>query len=91
MRTSSRPPTSGGRYQEAVFLLKKHLADYPNQPWGHAALIVTYVELGRDQEARAEAFELKRISPTFSAYAMANKNPIVTKRWQDDLRKAGVT
>jgi predicted Zn-dependent protease len=28
-----------GRYEEAIPLLKRHIAAYPNQPWAHAALI----------------------------------------------------
>lgn len=80
-----------GRYEEAVRLLKEHLADYPNQQWAHAALVVAYVELGRYREARAEAIELNRISPHFLAHVLINKDPALTKRWHDALLKAGVT
>jgi adenylate cyclase len=62
-----------GRYQEAIPLLKRHLAVYPNQPWAHVALIEAYSELGREQEARVEAAELKRINPQF-AYRDVNKD-----------------
>jgi adenylate cyclase len=54
-----------GRYQEAIPLLKRSIAVYPTPPWPHVALIVAYTELGRDQDARAEAAEFMRISPGF--------------------------
>jgi tetratricopeptide (TPR) repeat protein len=79
-----------GRYRDAIPLLKRHLAAYPNQPWAHAALIVAYVELGHDQEAQREAGELRRISPQFLAHLFPNKNQAVTNRWRNDLMKAGV-
>jgi tetratricopeptide (TPR) repeat protein len=81
-----------GRYEEAIPLLKRHRAAYPNQPWAHASLIYAYMELGREQEARAEALELKRISPNFMAHVDAGvfKDPATDKRMEDDLRKAGL-
>ena len=61
-------------------------------PWAHAVLIIDYMELGREQEARAEAVELKRISPHFMAHVQAGvlRDPIGQRRMEDDLRKAGV-
>jgi adenylate cyclase len=59
------PYVEMGRYQDAIPLLKRHLAVYPNMAWAHAVLIVADIELGREQEARAEAVELNRISPHF--------------------------
>jgi len=78
-----------GRYQEAIPLLKRHLAVFPDQPWAHVALIEAYSELGRDQEARAEAAELKRINPQF-AYKDVNKDAARNARYEHDLRKAGL-
>ena len=46
-------------------------------------------ELGRDQEARAEAAELKRINPQF-AYKDVNKDAARNARYEHDLRKAGL-
>jgi adenylate cyclase len=85
------PYVQMGHYQDAIPLLKRHLASYPNQPWAHAMLIMAYVELGRDQEARGEAVELNRISPHFLAHVGVSRDPAANKRGQDDLRKAGVT
>ena len=86
------PYVQMGRYQEAIPLLKQHLAVYPNMAWAHAILIVAYVELGREQEAQAEAAELKRISPQFLAHVHAGvvKDPAGNKHLEDDLRKAGM-
>jgi len=55
-----------GRYQEAIPFLKKNAAAYPHEPWVHQNLLIAYEELGRDQEAHAEAAEIMRISPLFS-------------------------
>jgi hypothetical protein len=52
-------------------------------------LILAYTELGREQDARHEAVELKRINPQFS-YMDISKDAAVNKRWENDLRKAGL-
>ena len=78
-----------GRYQDAIPLLKRHLALYPNQPWARFVLILAYTELGREQDARHEAAELKRINPQFS-YMDISKDAAVNKRWENDLRNAGL-
>lgn len=51
-----------GRYAEAVPLLKRHLARYPNEMGGHWLLTVANVELGRMDQARAEVAEVMRLS-----------------------------
>jgi adenylate cyclase len=78
-----------GRYREAIPLLKRHLAVYPNQPWAHVALIEAYSELGDNQEARAAAAELKHINPQF-AYSDINEDAARNMRYENDLRKAGL-
>jgi adenylate cyclase len=77
-----------GRYEEAIPLLKRHLAVLPNNPWAYAVLVVAYTELGRDLDARAAAAELMRTNPDF-VYGEPNEDPVVNKRYQNDLRKAG--
>jgi adenylate cyclase len=86
------PYVQMARYQDAIPLLRRYLAVYPNMPWAHAMLIMAYTELGREQEAQAEATELKRVSPHFlvHAHAAVSKNPVGNKRLEDDLRKAGM-
>jgi tetratricopeptide (TPR) repeat protein len=82
------PYVEMGRYQDAIPLLKRHLAVYPDMAWAHAVLIVADMELGREQEAQAEAVELNRISPHF--HVAVGQDPAQNKRWADDLRKAGL-
>jgi len=82
-----------GRYQEAVPLLKQNLAAYPNNLVAHLFLASAYVELGRDQEARAEAAEIMRISPHYSLASLpghGDKHEDLNKRVRSDLRKAGL-
>jgi adenylate cyclase len=80
-----------GRYQEAVSLLKQNVAAYPNNLVAHLLLASDYVELGRDHDAHAEAAEIMRISPHFAlAYMLTTKDEAVNKRWEGDLRKAGL-
>jgi adenylate cyclase len=81
-----------GRYAEAVDTLKK--ADQ-NNPWAHANLALAYSELGREQEARAEAVQVMRVSPGFSLEETNRRNPRYRSKPRGqqhlaDLRKAGL-
>ena len=86
--------TQMGRYQEAIPILKRHLARYPNNWGAHYELVVDYTELGREDEARAEAAEVLRISPNFSVDRWMQISPQKDQAWQKrciaDLRKAGL-
>jgi len=82
-----------GRYQEAIPFLKKNAAAYPHEPWVHQNLLIAYEELGRDQEAHAEAAEIMRISPLFSLTPPemgALKDVAMNRRNNEDMRKAGL-
>jgi adenylate cyclase len=83
-----------GRYEEAITALKRSLALYPTQLGAHAELVVCYSELGREEEARAEAAEVLRISPNFSLEAVKQrlpiKDPAVLERHLAAQRKAGL-
>jgi len=83
-----------GRYEESVKQLKKALELSPNDLFAHLSLAVTYVKLGRDEEAKAEAVEVLRIHPKFSLDYYAKVNPIKCQSVLDDniacLRKAGL-
>jgi len=82
-----------GRYQEAVPLLKQNLAAYPNNLVAHLFLASSYVELGRDQDARAEAAEIMRISPHYALASLPGhgvKHEALNKRVRSDLRQAGL-
>jgi hypothetical protein len=54
-------------------------------------LIVAYIEVGRDEEARAEAAEIVRMSPQFTlASGRPGRDAAFGKRMQNDLRKVGL-
>ena len=80
-----------GRHTEAVDALKR--SDQKN-PWVHAELIHSYSELGREQDARAEAAEVLRLSPRFSLEGVerrpGNWQGPEGQRYLSDLRKAGL-
>ena len=81
-----------GRYNEAIPLLEKHIAVYPNQPFAHIMLLVAYTELGRDEDARAEAAKIMRENPRFvvTDVEKVNRDPAISRRVAGDLRKAGL-
>jgi len=83
-----------GRYEEAIATLKKTLSFDSDRPGPHAELAVIYSELGREEEARAEAAEILRIIPNFSLEVwrqrLPTKDPADIERFLDGLRKAGL-
>jgi adenylate cyclase len=84
-----------GRYSEAIPIVKSHLARYPNDLAGHILMIVDCMELGRQQEARAEVADVLRIDPKFSLDLFRQRVPDKDGTWLQhrdaDLRKAGLT
>jgi adenylate cyclase len=81
------------RFQEAVPVLKRCIAANPNLLVAHLSLISAYVGLGRDQDARAEAAEVMRISPHYALPPPQTgvfKDPAQNERWDKDARKAGL-
>jgi len=86
--------TQMGRYAEAISILKRTLTRYPNNWAAHMLLIVDYIELGREQEARAEAAEVLWISPDYSVDRWMQHSPqkdqAFLKRLIADMRKAGL-
>jgi len=84
--------TITGRYDQAIPALKKYLAYINNIP-ARLYLIVCYVELGRNQEAHAEAAEVMRITPQFSLTLQKQMSPMtgaLRERLYDDMAKAGL-
>jgi adenylate cyclase len=85
-----------GRYEEAVAAFKRHLALHPGMFLDHLGLAIDYIELGRDDEARAEAVEVLKLNPQFSLKmffrTVGRKDKAVAQdtRWSADLRKAGL-
>jgi len=83
-----------GRLEEAAVFYKKAIERAPNDFWFHANLAVTYIMMGRDEEARAAAAEVLRINPKFSVEFYAKRSLVkdrsVIDKAIDALRKAGL-
>ena len=83
-----------GRFDEAIFELKKAVAYSPDELLAHVMLAAAYAEAGRLEKARVEAAEVMRIQRTFSlenyAKGMSYKNQTHSDRVVDALRKAGL-
>jgi adenylate cyclase len=84
-----------GRFAEARPLFEEtNNVTEPNNPAGHMWLAVVDVELGRNDDARAEAAEVLRLSPHYSLatwkQVYPEKDTALQERWLADLRKAGL-
>jgi adenylate cyclase len=55
-----------GRFDEAVSAYKKALQRAPDFIRAHIGLVTIYSLMGREEEARAEAAEIRRINPNYS-------------------------
>jgi adenylate cyclase len=83
-----------GRYAEAIPIFKTYFVSYPHVMWAHVWQAIAYAELGRWEEARAEAVEIMRISPGFSLKAeeerMSLQDQPLEEHYINDLRRAGL-
>jgi len=84
-----------GRYEEAIETLKSVLDRSSDFMPAHLLLAASYSELGRQEEAQAEAAEIVRLkSPQDSLEAWKQRLPYkdqaVIERLLDSLRKAGL-
>jgi len=84
-----------GQYEKAIDALKKAIERGPDSVWfPHVRLAAVYSDLGREEEARAQAEEVLRIKPDFSVenYAKANpfKDSAIVEHRKELLRKAGL-
>jgi adenylate cyclase len=84
-----------GQFQEAVSAYKKAIQIAPDNILAHINLAVTYIMMGREKEARAEAAEVLRINPKFSLdnWARARssqRDQSETDKLVNALRKAGL-
>jgi len=86
-----------GRYREALDALRAGQANnlQASNPYLHLELIYTYSELGREQDARAEAAEVLRLSPQFSMEVVMKRIPgncdtPYQRHFLHDLRRAGL-
>jgi tetratricopeptide (TPR) repeat protein len=85
---------STGRYEEAIAAYKRALTRNPNILPAHLGLAICYAELGRLEEARAEAAEVLRLNPKYSLEVLRQLSPYkdqaVLERMLAALRKAGL-
>jgi len=83
-----------GRHEEALKAFEKALNVNPNDIFAHLNLAGFYIELGREEDARAEASEVLRLHPKFSldyfAKIFTYKDQSVADRRVELLRKAGL-
>src|SRR5262245_11964172 len=82
------------QYAQALSALRDCVSRAPNLLAGHSWLAATYAQLGRMEDARAEAAEVLRIQPNYSISRskrlMAFKNAEDDQHFVDGLRKAGL-
>jgi adenylate cyclase len=87
-----------GRFEEAISVYKK-IFDRSQKGEGHfllaqLGLAVTYIRLGKEEEARAYAAEVLKINPKYSLEGLRSKSrfkdPAHMERYLDALRKAGI-
>jgi adenylate cyclase len=83
-----------GRYEQAIAALERSLNRNPNFWPSHVYIAAGYVELGREEEARAQAKKLLKIHPDFSMESgeqrLPYKDQSVLERLGDSLRRAGL-
>ncbi len=83
----------GGQYEKAIEEAKKALQREPNTQFPYIHMAISYMRLGREEEARAAAAEILRINPKFSLERYAKMLPFtrpIAERIVEDLRKAGL-
>jgi adenylate cyclase len=84
---------ASGHYEKAIEAAKKALQCEPNTPIPYTTMAISYIRLGREEEARAAAAEILRINPKFSLERYAKVTPFTQSlagRMIEDLRKAGL-
>jgi adenylate cyclase len=83
-----------GRYEQAIAACQEAIRRQSNNVFARLILASTYIVMGREEEARAEATEVLRIDPKFSIERFAKVRPHIdpdnTARFADSLRKAGL-
>jgi len=82
-------------YVEAQHWLSEAIGRAPNHQYGHAFLAATYAQLGRMQDARAEAAEVLRLNPRYSISGTQERVTSLKRAEDmehlvDGLRKAGL-
>jgi adenylate cyclase len=83
-----------GKFEEALPFYKRLLKDLPMHLPGNLGLTATYAQMGRMEDARAQAAEVIKIDPRFSlerwARTVRYRDPADTERVLEAWRKAGL-
>jgi adenylate cyclase len=83
-----------GRYEKAVHEFKKAIQLQPNDMFSHLNLALCYIKLEQEADAHAEAAEVLRINPKFSAESYVKHIPLKDEASKnlliEDMRKAGL-
>ena len=79
------------RYDEAITTLQSATIRNPDHLPAHLHLALSYSELSRDAEARAEVAELLRISPNFSLEGFRRVMPFKNPADLESIRKLSVS
>jgi adenylate cyclase len=83
-----------GRFEEALLLAKKSLAEAPNWVSAHAQMIHCLVSLGRIEESKPVAQKFLKIAPLFTVSSARDRypirNPEFIERSCAALRAAGI-
>jgi adenylate cyclase len=83
-----------GQYEKAIVAYKKALIGEPDNLFARIGLVAAYSLLGHNDEALAEAEEVRRIAPKFSLdyfeKITPTKNRVGLEHYIDALRKAGL-
>jgi adenylate cyclase len=82
-----------GQYEKAIETSKKALQQQPSYQFPYIHMTISYIRLGREEEARAAAAELLKVNPKFSLERYAKVLPFprpIADRVVEDLRKAGL-
>lgn len=79
------------RYPEALAACERALAEHAELPMLHAMRAVILAQVGRLDEARRSAEEVRRLQPNFPVAEFGNRfaDPAMRARFQTALRKAG--
>jgi adenylate cyclase len=85
---------ASGQYEEAISAYKKAIHNQPTFLFAHIGLAASYIHVGQEEEAHAEAAEVLKIDPEFSLEHWAKTYPLKKKADKDlyiaALRKAGL-
>ena len=82
-----------GQYEKAIETSKKALKQQPSYQFPYIHMTISYIRLGREEEARTTAAELLKVNPKFSLERYAKVLPFprpIADRIVEDLRKAGL-